>query len=68
MVQTHTRKYVTGLIALFVLLIGYSSAVISEPSGTANDPKEYTHTVLAEEPTATWCGYCPTVAQIYYYY
>jgi PKD repeat protein len=49
------------VIAVLMTLISFSGVTIADEE-TQGD-REYTHTVLAEEPTATWCGYCPTVAQ-----
>jgi glutaredoxin len=28
------------------------------PTDTGNDNRDFTHTVFAEDATATWCGYC----------
>jgi len=55
------EKYTAILVILTMVLISCSSIAISEEAKT-NDERDYTHTVLGEEPTATWCGYCPTVA------
>jgi len=53
-----TILMITTLL-IFVSLSGFTNGSENEQS---NDSKDYTHTVLGEEPTATWCGYCPTVA------
>jgi len=37
-----------------------NSNQIAAPKGTMGR-SDYTHTVLAEEASATWCGYCPEV-------
>jgi hypothetical protein len=48
------------LISAFgaVALPGSDSITMNENGKGRND---YTHTVLAEEASATWCGYCPEV-------
>lgn len=34
---------------------------IEQPDETTSPPFSFTHTVFAEEATATWCGFCPAV-------
>ncbi len=59
MVKTNIRIFVTGLVTLCVLLISYSGSVISKTGSTSEDSKDYTHTVMVEVGTATWCPSCP---------
>jgi PKD repeat protein len=49
-------------IAFLLILLSITSFAISVKEVNVDQSRDYTHTVLAEEPTATWCGYCPTVA------
>jgi len=44
------------VVCLFLLILAL-------PSGTPARGEGYTHTVLAEQATATWCPYCPAVAR-----
>jgi len=57
-----TTMYSIILVTMLMLTASLSGLTMAETKGISTDSKEYTHTVLAEEPTATWCGYCPTVA------
>lgn len=57
------KKWTILMITTLFIFVSLSGFTNGSENEQPNDSKEYTHTVLAEEPTATWCGYCPTVAQ-----
>ena len=59
-----TTTYSIILVTMLMLTASLSGLAIADTKGTSTSSKEYTHTVLAEEGTATWCGYCPTVVAI----
>ncbi|MCD6467763.1 MAG: hypothetical protein J7L32_00395 [Thermoplasmata archaeon] len=59
----------TGYVLMLVMLLTIStfSGAMVVNGYTSTDTKKpgfdgYTHTVLGEMGTATWCGYCPTVS------
>jgi PKD repeat protein len=60
-VKISKKWTILGIITLMIL-VSFSGLTTGKEENIPNDSKDYTHTVLAEEPTATWCGYCPTVA------
>lgn len=62
--KKHQRKFMSFMVTLmlFFSVLGILGSVSGD-----NEPiiplQEFTHGVLAEEITATWCGYCPPVAE-----
>src|SRR4030042_2754370 len=73
--QTKTKLSYVGAGIVFFLLLSSAAAVPlsintktiinsggSPDKGEDSGGRDYTHTVLAEQCTATWCGYCPAVA------
>jgi len=52
------------IITAFVPLIDAGNYRINSGENISLNQLSFTHTVLGEEATATWCGYCPTVMQI----
>jgi hypothetical protein len=66
------KQILVGLILTLFIFSTVSAQQIIEPN-KSNDkeilslnPTNYTHTVLAEECTATWCPNCPTAAEALY--
>jgi hypothetical protein len=47
------------ILSVFVGFLGQAEA----PSEAPETQELFTHAVLAEELTATWCGYCPNAAE-----
>ncbi len=43
---------------LLCTAIGAAAQTIDAEKNTNLGPKDFTHTVFAEDATATWCGYC----------
>ena len=73
MAKENAKKFFSGAVTiLFLLSIGAgitSSTVLDQQKmNQGNNPSEplptYTHTVLAEEATATWCVWCPYVMNV----
>jgi len=72
--KVYRKGLVFGIIILFFIMSLYptfeadliESKVVLENNMSNNT---FTHTVLGEESTATWCGYCPEAsAQLYQVY
>jgi PKD repeat protein len=49
----------TFLIALSLFLVSFAGIAISEKEIIEEDSKDYTHTVMVEVGTASWCPSCP---------
>lgn len=66
------KQILIGLILTLLIFSTVSAQQIIEPSKSHDkeilslNPANYTHTVLAEECTATWCPNCPTAAEALY--
>ena len=58
------KKLLCILFLAVFLISGFEAAAANTSFQNQNLPaRNYTHTVLAEEGTATTCGYCPTAAR-----
>jgi hypothetical protein len=60
------KKFVIICLAAILLSTAFGATALpsSDTTTIAENTKgrtDYTHTVLAEEASATWCGYCPEV-------
>ena len=67
------KELVFGIIILFIMILfpTFESSFVGSTVLPGNNMSNnaFTHTVLGEESTATWCGYCPGAsAQLYQVY
>lgn len=67
------KKYILIGIILTLLIIStvnaqpnFDSSKLNEKENFGQIPADFTHTVLAEECTATWCPNCPTASEALY--
>ena len=68
--NVYGKLMIFGIAIAFILTAVIPAINASEKMYTEIKPdfevtdKDYTHTVLGEEASATWCSYCPTVVTI----
>ena len=61
------KPYIIVGIIFLMTLTNFAHAVSIPETNTENKPlEEFTHTVFAEEGTATWCPNCPFAAEALY--
>ena len=54
------------IVSTVVAIPSSDSKMLTETKGYVQNTVEFTHTVFAEECTATWCSNCPTASEALY--
>ena len=65
--KNYKKKIVFGITLLFVITMlfpAFEAQIVKSMVASENIMSNnlYTHTVLAEQCTATWCVYCPSAS------